>query len=156
MTHPTGLGTLDDASSACQATLRECLCDILIGPCARQDPGGPRAGSKCECDGGQPGGGNTDTYMGFVHLLLLLAMKYRVPCKDMAKQLFVFLDMQFDQATRMWEDIEGWEPERTQDQDTSAKCNITCQCLTEYLSDLPLPASRRKPSASKIPASSVS
>jgi len=38
----------------------------------------------------------------------------------------------------------------------SAKCNVTCWCLTEYLSDLPLPASRRKPSASKIPASSVS
>ena len=117
MTHPTGLGALDDASSARQAALRECLRDVLIGPCARQDPGGPRAGSKRECDGGQPGGGNTDTHAGFVHLLLPPAMKHRAPCEDMAMRLFVFLGMQFDRATGMWEDIEGREPERTQGQD---------------------------------------
>jgi len=54
-------------------------------------------------------GGNTDLHAVFVRLLLPLAVKHRVPREDMAKRLFVFSDMQFDQATGTWEDVEGWE-----------------------------------------------
>jgi len=45
----------------------------------------------------------------FVRLLLPLSVKHRVPREDMVKRLFVFSDMQFDQATGTWEDVEGWE-----------------------------------------------
>jgi len=45
----------------------------------------------------------------FVRLLLPLAVKHRVPREDMVKRLFVFSDMQVDQATGTWEDVEGWE-----------------------------------------------
>jgi len=54
-------------------------------------------------------GGNTDLHAVFVRLLLLLAAKHRVPREDMVKRLFVFSDMQVDQATGTWEDVEGWE-----------------------------------------------
>jgi len=56
-------------------------------------------------------GGNTDLRLHavFVRLLLPLAVKHRVPREDMVKRVFVFSDMQFDQATGTWEDVEGWE-----------------------------------------------
>jgi hypothetical protein len=41
---------------------------------------------------------NTDLHAVFVHLLLPLAVKHRVPREEMVKRLFVFSDMQFDAA----------------------------------------------------------
>ena len=66
-------------------------------------------GSQC--------GGNTGLHAVFVRLLLLLAAKHRMPCEDMVKRLFVFSDMQFNQATGTWEDVqvEGWEWMQDQD-----------------------------------------
>jgi hypothetical protein len=58
---------------------------------------------------GSEWGGNTDLQAVFVRLLLPLAVKHRVPREDMVKRLFVFSDMQFDQATGSWGDVEGWE-----------------------------------------------
>ena len=43
-------------------------------------------------------GMNTDLHAVFVHLLLPLAVKHRVPREEMVKRLFVFSDMQFDAA----------------------------------------------------------
>jgi hypothetical protein len=45
-------------------------------------------------------GMNTDLHAVFVRLLLPLAVQHRVPRKDMVKRLFVFSDMQFDEAER--------------------------------------------------------
>ena len=43
-------------------------------------------------------GMNTDLHAVFVRLLLPLAIKHRVPREEMVKRLFVFSDMQFDNA----------------------------------------------------------
>jgi len=48
---------------------------------------------------GSQWGGNTDLHAMFVRLLLPLAVKHRVPREDMVRRLFVFSNMQFDQAT---------------------------------------------------------
>jgi len=106
-THPAGLGALDDARAARQAALREHLRDVLVGPRARHDPEG--AGLAANAMVGSQWGGNTDLHAVFVGLLLPLAVEHRVPREDMVKRLFVFLDMQFDQTTGTWEDVEGWE-----------------------------------------------
>ena len=58
---------------------------------------------------GSQWGGNTDLHAVFVRLLLPLAVRHRVPREDMVKRLFVFSDMQFDEATEMRRDVEGWE-----------------------------------------------
>ena len=59
---------------------------------------------------GSPWGGCTDLHAVFVRLLLPLAVKHQVPREEMVKRLFVFSDMQFDQATGAWrENVEGWE-----------------------------------------------
>ena len=43
-------------------------------------------------------GMNTDLHAVFVRLMLPLAVQHRVPPEDMVKRLFVFSDMQFDEA----------------------------------------------------------
>jgi len=58
---------------------------------------------------GSQRGGNTDLHVVFVRRLLLLAVTNCVQRKDMVKQLFVFSDMQFDQAAGTWKEVEGWE-----------------------------------------------
>ncbi|KAI0252129.1 hypothetical protein BJV78DRAFT_1125031 [Lactifluus subvellereus] len=54
-------------------------------------------------------GMNTDLHAVFVRLLLPLAVKHRVPREDMVKRLFVFSDMQFDDADRTSKDSGAWE-----------------------------------------------
>jgi hypothetical protein len=47
---------------------------------------------------GSKWGMNTDLHAVFIRLLLPLAVQHRVPQEEMIKRLFVFSDMQFDQA----------------------------------------------------------
>ena len=55
-------------------------------------------------------GMNTDLHAVFVRLLLPLAVKHRVPREEMVKRLFVFSDMQFDDAANgAGRDAGGWE-----------------------------------------------
>jgi Domain of unknown function (DUF2828) len=55
-------------------------------------------------------GMNTDLHAVFVRLLLPLAVRHRVPREDMVRRLFVFSDMQFDDATDgAGEDAGQWE-----------------------------------------------
>jgi len=72
-----------------------------------QEGAGLAANAKAMAD--SQWGGNTDLHAVFVRLLLPLAVKHRVPREDMVKRPFVFSDMQFDQATGTWEDVECWE-----------------------------------------------
>jgi hypothetical protein len=53
---------------------------------------------------------NTDLHAVFVRVLLPLAVKHRVPREEMVKRLFVFSDMQFDDAANgAGRDAGGWE-----------------------------------------------
>ena len=72
-----------------------------------QEGAGLAANAKAMVD--SPWGGCTDLHAVFVRLLLLLAVKHRVPREDMVKRLFVFSDMQFDEGTGTRKDVEGWE-----------------------------------------------
>ena len=57
---------------------------------------------------GSDWGMNTDLHAVFIRLLLPLAVKHRVPQADMVKRLFVFSDMQFDNA-RSGSSPDTWE-----------------------------------------------
>ncbi|KAK0483648.1 hypothetical protein IW261DRAFT_1550028 [Armillaria novae-zelandiae] len=52
---------------------------------------------------------NTNFNAVFMKLLLPLAVKHQVKQEDMIKRLFVFSDMQFDQANRQSRDAANWE-----------------------------------------------
>ncbi|KAH9975635.1 hypothetical protein BJV74DRAFT_967795 [Russula compacta] len=54
-------------------------------------------------------GMNTDLHAVFVRLLLPLAVRHRVPREEMVKRLFVFSDMQFDDADGAGRDACAWE-----------------------------------------------
>ncbi|KLJ12424.1 hypothetical protein EMPG_12542 [Blastomyces silverae] len=59
-----------------------------------------------------PWGNNTDFIKVFRDLLLPLAVENKVPPEDMVKTVFVFSDMQFDDARRDWDNEDGevmWE-----------------------------------------------
>ena len=53
-------------------------------------------------------GYNTDLHAVFIRLLLPLAVQHRVPREDMVKRLFVFSDMQFDDAASADCDADTW------------------------------------------------
>ena len=54
-------------------------------------------------------GMNTDLHAVFVRLLLPLAVKHRVPREEMVRRLFVFSDMQFDEADGVGRNAARWE-----------------------------------------------
>ena len=54
-------------------------------------------------------GFNTDLQAVFIRLLLPLAVQHRVPREDMVKRLFVFSDMQFDDAASAECDADTWQ-----------------------------------------------
>jgi Domain of unknown function (DUF2828) len=54
-------------------------------------------------------GMNTNIHAVFVQLLLPLAAQHRVAREDMVKRLFVFSDMQFDQADQTGQNSGAWE-----------------------------------------------
>ena len=72
-----------------------------------QEGAGLAANAKAMVD--SKWGMNTDLHAVFVRLLLPLAVKHRVPREDMVKRLFVFSDMQFDDADGTSEDPGAWE-----------------------------------------------
>jgi hypothetical protein len=53
--------------------------------------------------------GNTDFRAVFIDLLLPLAVKNQIKPEDMVKRLFVFSDMQFDSASRDFQQTTSWE-----------------------------------------------
>lgn len=63
---------------------------------------------KVDCIQSMPWGMNTDFVAVFEGLILPRAVECKVKPEDMVKQVFVFSDMQFDSATRGYEQEDRW------------------------------------------------